>query len=224
VVHIAPPEQRGGAVHIRVVLADNHSSITEGARAALSAYSTIAVIDTARTPSEALRILDHSQCDVLVTEFDISDECHSGGCEWLQTLRDRYPDLKIVLHTSLNTPALIGSAIVFGVTSVINKRDSTQNLVAAILAANCNGRYLSSSMLRPTHLPTSTDSSWLELRLSRSEIEVLRLFSRGMTVTQIAEHTGRSIKTISCHKCNAMKKLGIERGSNLYRWGLLGRF
>ena len=43
--------------------------------------------------------------------------------------------------------------------------------------------------------------------LTLREMEVMRLYSRGMTVTEIANCTRRSLKTISAQKQSAMKKL-----------------
>jgi len=46
--------------------------------------------------------------------------------------------------------------------------------------------------------------------LSAKEGEVLRLFSEGSLVTEIAQRLNRSIKTISTQKKSAMVKLGVD--------------
>ena len=52
--------------------------------------------------------------------------------------------------------------------------------------------------------------------LSKRELEVVRLFVSGMTITEIAAQLKRSIKTISTQKNTAMRKLGIERIRNCF--------
>nr|WP_264172965.1 helix-turn-helix domain-containing protein [Burkholderia sp. Ac-20349] len=52
--------------------------------------------------------------------------------------------------------------------------------------------------------------------LSPREIEVVRMCASGMTMTDIAHYYGRSIKTISTQKHNAMKKLGIRSDAELF--------
>ena len=54
--------------------------------------------------------------------------------------------------------------------------------------------------------------------LSKRELEVVRLFVSGMTITEIAAQLKRSIKTISTQKNTAMRKLGIERDSELFQY------
>jgi two-component system capsular synthesis response regulator RcsB len=55
-------------------------------------------------------------------------------------------------------------------------------------------------------------------KLSRRELEVVRLFVSGMTIKEIAERLNRSIKTISTQKNAAMRKLGIDRDSELFQY------
>jgi two-component system capsular synthesis response regulator RcsB len=46
--------------------------------------------------------------------------------------------------------------------------------------------------------------------LTRQELDVIYRLCRGGTVKGIARQLGRSIKTISAHKCNAMRKMGVD--------------
>src|SRR5437879_2312886 len=130
-------------MEIRVVFADGHPAVTEGARAALAAFPMISVVDVARDSTELIRMLDGACCDVLVTEYTMPGETYGDGVELLKTLRERYPDLKIVLQTVLDNPALIGSVIALGIACVVSKRDEMTNIASAILAAESGGRYLS---------------------------------------------------------------------------------
>jgi len=54
--------------------------------------------------------------------------------------------------------------------------------------------------------------------LSKRELEVVRLFVSGMTMTEIAAQLKRSIKMIGTQKNTAMRKSGIERDSELFQY------
>lgn len=54
--------------------------------------------------------------------------------------------------------------------------------------------------------------------LSQREAEVVRLFAQGMSVTQIAEHLHRSVKTVSQQKNDAMRKLGVTNNTQLFEY------
>ena len=54
--------------------------------------------------------------------------------------------------------------------------------------------------------------------LSSREETVFGLLARGLTVSEIARDTGRSVKTVSQQKRNAMRKLGIYRDQQLFEY------
>jgi two-component system capsular synthesis response regulator RcsB len=56
--------------------------------------------------------------------------------------------------------------------------------------------------------------------LTKRELEVVRFFVSGMSVTEIAMLLHRSKKTISTQKSAAMIKLGVERDADLVRYGI----
>lgn len=50
------------------------------------------------------------------------------------------------------------------------------------------------------------------------EIEVVRLFAAGLSVTEIGMQFNRSIKTISSHKMSALRKLGAKSDAALIEY------
>ena len=58
------------------------------------------------------------------------------------------------------------------------------------------------------------------LRLSRREIQILKLVSGGSASNVIAESLGLSIKTVDCHRSNIIRKLGVANMTEAVRFGL----
>jgi two-component system capsular synthesis response regulator RcsB len=54
------------------------------------------------------------------------------------------------------------------------------------------------------------------LPISPREGEVIRFLAQGLTVSEVARRTGRSVKTISQQKRDAMRKLGLESDKQLF--------
>jgi two-component system capsular synthesis response regulator RcsB len=52
--------------------------------------------------------------------------------------------------------------------------------------------------------------------LSTRELEVLQLLTDGLNINAIADRSGRSPKTISRQKAEAMRKLGLQTNQELY--------
>ncbi|WP_017891041.1 helix-turn-helix transcriptional regulator [Serratia sp. S4] len=55
-------------------------------------------------------------------------------------------------------------------------------------------------------------------KLTARENEILSAIAHGLTSNQIARRYGLNIKTVSSHKCAAMRKLGLSRIHDLYHW------
>lgn len=51
------------------------------------------------------------------------------------------------------------------------------------------------------------------IRLTRREIDVLRLIARGCTYEQVADRLGVSLHTVTSHIKNAYRKLGVRSGA-----------
>ena len=56
--------------------------------------------------------------------------------------------------------------------------------------------------------------------LTRREMEVVRLFVSGLSIGDIAQRLNRGKQTISTQKIMAMRKLGIEREADLFRYAI----
>ena len=54
--------------------------------------------------------------------------------------------------------------------------------------------------------------------LSQREVEVVRLYAQGLSVTHIAEQLHRSVKTVSQQKNDAMRKLGLTSNTQLFEY------
>ncbi|MCY1244702.1 Transcriptional regulatory protein RcsB [compost metagenome] len=95
------------------------------------------------------------------------------------------------------------------------------HLLPAVHAAYASGRYLSPSMaeIAARTAPHRPDAH-AHAALSKRELEVVRMFVSGLTVTEIATLLHRSKKTISTQKGSAMTKLGILRDMDLVRYGM----
>ncbi|HZZ12378.1 MAG TPA: response regulator transcription factor, partial [Paraburkholderia sp.] len=106
-----------------------------------------------------------------------------------------------------------------GATSVVNKSDDLSHIGLAVQHVSRNLEYLSPSVKASFEtLRINAGGKSEEVMLSRRELEVVRLFVSGMTIKEISEQLNRSIKTISTQKNTAMRKLGIDRDSELFQY------
>jgi two-component system, NarL family, captular synthesis response regulator RcsB len=204
---------------IRVVIADDHPVILLGARHALAQFPDIEVVGEARQSTALIKVLTSAPCDVLVTDLAMPGGLHGDGLPLIGYVRRHFPVLPIVVLTMLENAALVRRLGEMGVIAVVSKSDDLAHIGLAVRYVVRGLPYLGPSVRAlPEALRTTEGGRGDESLLSPREIEVVRLFVSGMMVKEIAERLNRSIKTVSTHKITAMRKLGIERDSDLFRY------
>ncbi|TDN69424.1 response regulator transcription factor [Paraburkholderia sp. BL10I2N1] len=206
---------------IRVVLADDHPVILEGVRHGLEKSCTISVIDAVKNSTALIATLDHHPCDVLVSDYVMPGGDYGDGLALFSLISQRYPNLKIVVLSMLESPAVVRSLLDMGIHCILSKADSVEHLTTAVHTAYSNGRYLSPRMATiAASIKPGVRGSAAGSPLTKRELEVVRFFVSGMSVTEIAALLHRSKKTISAQKTTAMVKLGIARDADLVRYGI----
>ena len=204
---------------IKVIIADDHPVILFGAAQALLKFPEIEVIGQARQSTELIQLLQKSSCDVVVSDLAMPGGQFGDGMPLLGYIGRQFPAVRIVVLTMLENPALLKRLREVGVTAVINKSDDLSHIGLAIVHVMRGQEYIGPSVrLALDSMGLSASGQQRDVVLSKRELEVVRLFVSGMTITEIAAQLKRSIKTISTQKNTAMRMLGIERDSELFQY------
>jgi DNA-binding NarL/FixJ family response regulator len=136
--------------------------------------------------------------------------------------RASWPDLRIVVLTSMPEDLYAERALRAGADGFVMKSALGQTLLQAIDAVMAGQVYLSSGLgnklLR--RMAGRSDTSGLRPELSPREIEVLRLVGQGKSTREIADALNRSVKTIETHKQALKTKLGADTPAALVRLAL----
>ncbi|MCS3509250.1 response regulator transcription factor [Achromobacter sp. JUb104] len=202
---------------IRVLLADDHPALLSGIKHELGEVPSIDIHGTARDSGELIHLLNSAPCDVLVTDYAMPGGTHGDGITFLSYVRRHYPKLKIVVFTMLDNSGIVQELSKMGVHSVLGKASETSHLISAIHAVFAGARYYPSEAGNGQST-SSSKSGATGPALTKRELEVVRLYVSGMSVNEIAAQLNRSKQTISSQKSSAMRKLGIERDADLFRF------
>ncbi|HEY9131726.1 MAG TPA: response regulator transcription factor [Dyella sp.] len=201
---------------MRVIISDDHPLVLAGLKVALREYGNrIDVVGEAKDGAELLRKLASTPCDLLITDFSMSpDGTTDDGLILIGRVRELYPQLPILVLTMLSNPALVQSMLAAGVRGVVDKMAMTKELMLAIDRVAIGRMFLSERMRRQIEglqLPSDEQPT-----VSPREAEVIRLLAQGLTVSEIARRTERSVKTVSQQKRDAMRKLGLDNDRQLF--------
>jgi two-component system capsular synthesis response regulator RcsB len=203
-------------MNTRVIIADDHPIIRAGVRMVLEGLPGTSVAAEADSPDALLRVLRETPADLLITDFSMPLGHGADGLGLLERMRRLYPDLPIVVLTMVRNVGVIGSILNTGVRGLIDKSAGMADIALGIQAVSQGRDYVSESFRKDLLQSRFNPETGANAQLSPREIEVLRLFASGMTVSAIAGQLSRSVKTISRQKTDAMGKLGLKSDLEIY--------
>ncbi|WMJ71385.1 response regulator transcription factor [Stenotrophomonas sp. 24(2023)] len=206
----------------RIIIADDHPVVLHGVRIVLERQQMQVVASAGDGPAllSLLAQCDPGDYDVLLTDLSMPGD-GPDGAQLLQAVRTRHPALPVVVLTGVRHPDVLGGLLREGVLGLVDKTADFIELPQALRAAMAGQLHVSRGLrahlqardLHPRREPAS---------LSARECEVLDLLAQGLSINAIADHCGRSPKTISRQKSEAKRKLGLCNNQELFDY-LRGR-
>jgi len=107
---------------IRVLHVDDEPEFLDLTASFLERESDRLVVETATTAEEGLERVAREEFDCIVSDYDIPG---TDGLEFLDALREEYPDLPFILYTGKGSEAVASDAISAGVTDYLQKQPGT---------------------------------------------------------------------------------------------------
>ncbi|MBV9791963.1 MAG: response regulator transcription factor [Chloroflexi bacterium] len=131
---------------IRIVLVDDQRMSRQITRRLLSMHADVTVVGEARDGIEALEVVSQARPDVVLMDVHMPI---LNGVETTKRMRSAYPDVKIVLFSSINHDSYVAEGMRAGAIGYLPKNTQPDVLVAAIRAAS-EGRQLDARHATPT--------------------------------------------------------------------------
>lgn len=203
---------------MRIVIAEDHPLTRAGIRILFERDNGEHVIHEASSPEVLNAVLRTVDADLLITDYSMPLGQEPDGLEMLRRVHADYPELPIVVITMNYQLASIPTLLDSGARAVVDKAAPPGELGDACRAALSGEKHVSHSFMERMREIVPKAARGVTPSLSAREIEVIRLIARGLTVSEIAELTHRSVKTVSSQKITAMKKLGAGSDLDLYKY------
>ena len=119
-------------VTVRVLLADDHALMLAGERQALEAGEGFEIVGEAQRGPEVLPLVGRTAPDVVLLDIRMPGV---DGLDCLQRIRERHPDVKVVMCSMSSDPDKIQSAFRLGACGYILKTINPIDLASAIRQA-----------------------------------------------------------------------------------------
>jgi DNA-binding NarL/FixJ family response regulator len=199
---------------IRVLIVDDHTMVRLGLERLLESYGDIEVVGSASSGEQALQLTSTASPQVVLMDMAMPG---MDGIEATRQLVALHPDVIVIALTTHNDPRQVVGALDAGAHGYLVKDVEPDVLVAGIRSVLDGGAPLSPSVAG--HL---LRGGWqLEApasRLTRRELEVLRLIVDGHHNKQIAAVLGISEKTVKTHCSRLFQRLGVSDRTQAAVW------
>ena len=195
------------AEHIRILVVDDHSIFTQSLVRLLGSKRELKVVGTAGTVSSAIATAVALRPDVVLMDFELPD---GDGPQATAQIKTLMPSVQVVMLTVRADDQALVRAIAAGCSGFVNKADTVDCLVHAIVAAHEGEPITPSHELSPLLLQLPPTKRGLGADLTIREVEVLHLMADGLINKQVAKRLGLRLNTVRNHSQNILYKL---RGS-----------
>ena len=196
---------------IKVLLADDHAIMRDGLKEILATTEGIEIIGEAANGNEVLSALQQIRPDLLLMDLSMPG---ISGISLLEQVKHLYPDLPVMILSMLDDAQIVFRAIQSGAEGYITKDRSASELLAALNKVAAGGRYID-PIVAEKIVFYNAGADMPHNKLSSREMDVYKMLVKGKSVNEIAEILFISNKTVSSHKVNLMKKMGMESMSEL---------
>lgn len=194
---------------LRILVVDDHLIVREGIRWLLDQEEDLEIVAEAATAAAALEEVAVSAPHVVLLDLHLPDR---SGLETLREIRDRSPEVAVVVLTMSDQPEYVEEAVRAGAAGYLVKNAPQAELTRAVRAAAAGDAYIQAEVTRPLLIRFAE-----EVRdrgdipsLAPREREVVSLLAEGFADKQIASRLGLSETTVKGYLRSAYEKLGAS--------------
>jgi len=154
-----------------------------------------------------------SQPDVVLMDIDMPG---TNGVEAVKIIREKYPQLKILMQTIFDDNGKVFDSICAGADGYLLKNALSDNLVPAKKEVNNGGAPMSPTIAKKVLNRFQEQNPYIQkddYKLSDREKEVLTCLMKGMSYKMIADACNISIDTVKFHIKKIYEKLHVNSKS-----------
>jgi len=190
---------------VKVLIVDDHDFICDALTNALESTGEFTVVNKLSTAAHA-----EVFCGRLCPDLVLMDVCTDGGASGItaaKALREKHPDMKIIVMSGFNEITYVPRAKEAGVHAFVFK---SKNLEYFVEVAR---RVMQGETCYPEAKTIPMPMG--EAPLTEREMKVLRLMCKNLTTKEIAEELHVSFDTVKYRKANILAKTGFAKSVDL---------
>jgi DNA-binding NarL/FixJ family response regulator len=196
---------------MKILICDDQALVREGLEMLLNLDPVLDVVGTAENGKEAVEMAGKYEPDIVLMDLKMPV---MNGIEATRAIRAAYPEVKILVLTTYDYDEWLFDAIRAGASGYLIKDARREDIINAIkgtyegktfIDPKVAGKVLKQAADRQVHSPSEITS-----KLTKRELDVLRLIAKGLSNREIAENFHLSEGTIRNHVSAIFTKLQVS--------------
>ena len=211
---------------IKVLIADDQELIRESLKIVLNTHEDIQVIDTAGDGFAVLDSIKRNMPDVILVDIRMP---RMDGVYCTKTVKELYPDIKIIILTTFDDDEFVFSALKFCASGYLLKGVSMEGLYQAIKTVISGGAMINPdiatkvfrlfSKMANTNYAISVNDNNVN-NLSNAEWKVIQQVGFGLSNKEIAQKLYLSEGTVRNYLSSILSKLELRDRTQLAIWAV----
>jgi DNA-binding NarL/FixJ family response regulator len=202
---------------IRIAAADDQKTFRQSLVRAINFMDGLEVVAEAGNGKELIGKLDQVPVDVIMLDLNMPE---MDGISATLTIRDRFPELKIIILSQYDDDSHIIHLVESGAHAYLTKNAELEEIEAAIRAVHDKGFYFNdrvnlamiNRMARNDRFKASFDQN---AEFTEIELQVLKLICREKNSQEIAALVYRSARTVEGIRQRMLDKVGAKNIAGL---------
>ncbi|MBA6347551.1 response regulator transcription factor [Colwellia sp. BRX8-9] len=191
----------------KIIIADDHPLFRQALTLMISAhFSDIDVLEAEDVHDLERSLAEHQDVGLLLLDLNIPG---AQGFNTLITMRERYPQMAVVVVSGYEEKDIITKAIDHGAVGFIPKSTDVPQMLAALEIILAGGLWTPNLEENKNNLPISEIGKKIA-SLTNQQNRILKMFSDGLLNKQIASQLSLSEATVKSHASSIFLKLGVK--------------
>ncbi len=201
---------------LKVAIVDDNENMLKVLGQVIGQEQDLSVVGTATNGEDTFHIIKEKEPDVVLLDIIMPGE---SGIQLLRFLQKNYPDLPVLMLSTLTSAGVVQEAIQIGAKGFLSKSTDEEEFIEAIESVYEGAPYYGKDIAQILYDVTLSKSLKQEI-LTPREQEIVSLCSEGITCSQIADRLHISVRTVDTHKTAIFRKLDIHSSVELVRYAL----
>ena len=210
---------------VRILLADDHTVMREGLRAALEHQPSFEVVGEAADGSQATTLAASLTPDVVVMDIAMPT---LNGVEATRQMVSKQPAISVVILSMNSDETYVMRALEAGARAFLLKDSAIADLTGAVEAVSQGKAFFSpkiSRILAEDYVRTLKQRNAVDTYelLTPREREIIQLLAEGKTNKEVATLLNISVYTVETHRNRILQKLGLHNTAELVLYAVRKR-